>query len=198
MFYELTPATWQLWCFAILALSMLMAVEWDVREHRIPNVLILFVLLAGVAMQVTGPANGRGGVFSDFPGALGVTQSLLGVLVGFSTFLLFYLLRSMGAGDVKLMAALGAFVGPAEVIGLALFVLIAGGVLAVIRMAYKRNVFRVLGNVKLALSGMVYGVSMFDPATQSADRMPYALAFAGGLLAYGYWRLSGGAPLISF
>ena len=198
MFYELSPATWQVWCLAILVLSTLMAVEWDLREHRIPNVLILFVLLAGVAMQVTGPANGRAGVFSDFPGALGATQSLLGVLVGFATFLLFYLLRSMGAGDVKLLAALGAFVGPTEVIGLALFVLIAGGVLAVIRMVFKRNAFQVLGNVKLALSGMVYGVSMFDPATQSADRMPYALAFAGGLLAYGYWRLSGGAPLISF
>ena len=43
---DITPATWQLWSLATLALSMVMVVESDVREHRIPNVVVLFVLLA--------------------------------------------------------------------------------------------------------------------------------------------------------
>jgi hypothetical protein len=38
----------------------------------------------------------------------------------------------------------------------------------------------------------------FDAATQSADRLPYALAFAGGVMGYSYWRLSGGAPVIAW
>jgi prepilin peptidase CpaA len=105
--------------------------------------------------------------------------------------------RAMGAGDVKLLAALGAFAGPVEVINLALSVLIVGGLLAVARMLLSRNSKLVFSNVKLVLSGITGGASRFDPATQSADRMPYAVAFAGGLLAYGYWRLSGGAPLIN-
>jgi hypothetical protein len=52
-------------------------------------------------------------------------------------------------------------------------------------------------NVRLALGGVRSGtVPAFDPATQSVERMPYALAFAGGLLFYGAWRLGGGVPFI--
>lgn len=175
-----------------------MAVEWDLREHRIPNVLIVFLLLAGVALNAVGPANGRGGLLDAFPGALGFGPALLGALVGLLIYLPFYMMRTMGAGDVKLMAALGAFVGTGEVIGLALCVLIAGGVLAVIRMLLKRNARLVLSNVKLILIGMGHGGSGFDPATQSADRMPYALSFATGLAVFSYWRLSGGMQILGF
>jgi prepilin peptidase CpaA len=190
---------WQLWCFAALSLAMVMVVESDVREHRIPNAMVLFVLLAGLALNSAGPANGREGLFSHFPGALGAGTALLGVLVGLALFLPLYLLRAMGAGDVKLLAALGAFMGPVEVIGLALSVLVAGGLLAVLRMLWAGKSRVVLNNVKLVLGSLGGGASpRFDPATQSADRMPYALAFAGGLLVYGYWRLSGGTPLVSF
>lgn len=198
MSFELTPATWQLWCLALLALGMLMAVEWDVREHRIPNILILFVLLAGVFAHAVGPENGRGGIFNVFPGALGVGHALLGALAGLAIFLPLYLLRAMGAGDVKLMAALGAFVGTGEVIGLALCVLVAGGVLAVFRILLKRNARLVFTNVKLIFIGMGHGGARFDPATQSVDRMPYALSFATGLAAFSYWRLTGGMQILGF
>lgn len=195
---DVTPATWQLWCLSTLALGMLMVVEWDLREHRIPNVLVLLLLTLGLVMHTVGPANGRAGLLDAFPGALGAAKAGLGGVAGLAVFLPFYLFRSMGAGDVKLMAALGAFVGPGEVIGLALFVLAAGGVLAVLRMLFKRNARRVLGNVKLVFIGLGHGVSQFDPATQSADRMPFALSFAAGLLAFSYWRLSGGMPILGF
>ncbi len=198
MVLALTPVSWQVWSFAILALSMCMAVDWDLREHRIPNTLILFLLSTGLALQTLGPANGQGGLFAYFPGALGLGTALLGALVGLALFLPLYLLRAMGAGDVKLMAALGAFVGTSDVIGLALFVLVAGGVIGVARMLFKRNTQQVLGNVKLIVVGMSPGGKRFDAATQSVDRMPYALSFAAGLVAFSYWRLSGGPQILGF
>lgn len=196
---DLTPSTWQLWCYATLALTLVMAVEADLRENRIPNVVVLLMLCSGVLLNTVGPANGREGLFGHFPGALGAVPALLGVLVGLALFLPIYLSRAMGAGDVKLLAALGAYAGPVEIISLALCILVAGGVLAVVRMLWSGKSRVVLGNVKLVLGGLV-GVSgrSFDPVTQSAERMPYALAFAGGLLAWGYWRAVGGMPLISF
>lgn len=197
MAFDITPATWQLWCLAVLALAMLMVVESDLRAQRIPNVMVLLVLLAGLVLNTAGPANGREGLFSHFPGALGAGQALLGVLVGLALFLPLHLLRAMGAGDVKLLAALGAFTGPVEVISLALCVLMAGGLLAVARMLWTGKSGVVLGNIKGVLGSLGSGVRQFDPATQSAGRMPYALAFAGGLLGYAYWRLSGAAPFIS-
>lgn len=198
MHLDINPATWQLWCFAALSLAMVIAVEADTRERRIPNVLVLMMLCAGVALNVMGPDNGRGGVFSHFPGALGASGALLGALAGFALFLPLYLLRAMGAGDVKLMAALGSFVGPMEALNLTLSILVMGGVLAVLRMLWTGKSRLVLSNVMLVLSGLRGGARQFDPVTQSADRMPYALAFAGGLMSYGYWRFMGGAPLIWF
>ena len=130
--------------------------------------------------------------------SLGASGALLGALAGFALFLPLYLLRAMGAGDVKLMAALGSFVGPMEALNLTLSILVMGGVLAVLRMLWSGKSRLVLSNVMLVLSGLRGGARQFDPVTQSADRMPYALAFAGGLMSYGYWRFIGGAPLIWF
>ena len=199
MTLDLAPAAWQAWCFAILALAMLMLIESDVRQRRIPNVTVLLLVCAGVFLNGTGPANGREGMFSHFPGALGVAPALSGVLVGLALFLPLYLWRAMGAGDVKLLAALGAFAGPVEIISLTLCILVAGGVLALARMLWTGKSRAVLGNVKLVL-GACGGAARraFDPATQSVERMPYALAFAGGLLAWGGWRAIGGTLLISF
>lgn len=195
MLFDISPATWQMWCLTTLTLVMVMVVESDVRQHRISNVAVLLLLGAGVALNSLGPANGREGLFSHFPGALGLGSALSGVLVGLLLFLPFYVLRAMGAGDVKLMAALGAFAGPVEVISLALSVLVAGGLLAILRMLWARKSRLVLSNVMLMLNS---GIRRFDPAIQSADRMPYALAFAAGLAFYSYWRLAGGAPLLNF
>lgn len=194
---DITPASWQLWCFVVLALAMVIAVEADTRERRIPNLLVLLLLAAGVALNGLGPANGRGGLFNGFPGALGAGTAALGALAGLALFLPLYGLRAMGAGDVKLMAALGSFTGPMEAVNLALSILAVGGVLAVVRLLWARKSRLVLSNVLLTLGSLSEPAARpFDPATRSADRMPYALAFAGGLLSYGYWRLSGGAPFI--
>lgn len=195
---DMAPATWQLWCFAVMSLSMVMAVEADMREWRIPNVLVLLVLGAGLALNVLGPENGGGTPFGHNPGALGAGKALLGVVAGLALFLPLYLLRAMGAGDVKLMAALGAFAGPTEVIGLGLSVLMAGGLLVVLRMLWLRKSRLVLKNIVVVFSSLGKGHSKFDAATQSVGRMPYALAFAAGLSAYSYWRFVGGAPLIGF
>lgn len=192
MQWDLMPATWQRWCWAVLALAMAMALEADVRARRIPNTLVLALLGAGVLLNAVGPANGGGGALDAFPGALGAGGALLGALAGLLLFLPLYLLRAMGAGDVKLMAALGSVVGAADAPGLALCVLLAGGVLALLRMLWLRKTALVLRNIGALLASR--GGAFATPAG-SADRMPFALAFAGGLLLYGGWRFAGGPGL---
>ncbi|MCX7240700.1 MAG: prepilin peptidase [Burkholderiales bacterium] len=195
---DVSPAVWQMWCLAALALTMLIAVEADLRQRRVPNVLVLLALGTGTALNVLGPANGGAGPFAYFPGALGAGGVLLGAITGLGLFLPWYLLRAMGAGDVKLMAAIGSFVGSVEALSLAVCILIAGGVLAAIRMLWLRQTRRVLANVMLALDSLSgFNGQRFDPVTQTADNMPYTLAIAGGLASYVYWRLAGGAPFVS-
>lgn len=178
---------------------MVMAVESDLRERRIPNLLVLLLLVAGLVLNAAGPDNGRAGPLDRFPGALGLGGAALGVLTGFLVFLPLYLLRGMGAGDVKLMAALGGVVGSAEAVNLALSILLVGGALALVRMLWSRRSRLVLRQV-LAVAGGAHaaGAASFDPQRQSVDRMPYALAMAGGLFAYGAWRFFDGRPLLQF
>jgi prepilin peptidase CpaA len=97
----------------------LIACVTDVRSRRIPNVLTFGAAAAAVVYQtVVGGANG-------------LLDALGGWAVGVVMFLPFFWLRGMGAGDVKLLAALGAWLGPREAFWLAIHASLAGGVMAV-------------------------------------------------------------------
>ena len=92
----------------------------DVRTGRIPNALTFGAAAAGF-------------VFSAIhAGAGGLWTSFLGCLVGLALFLPLFMLRGMGGGDVKLLAAVGAWLGPAGALQAALWSSLAGGVLAVV------------------------------------------------------------------
>ena len=146
------------------------ALGYDIASRRIPNWLVAGGLCAGVSFS-----------FLSLVG-LGVSDSLLGVLAGFAAMLPLYLLRAMGAGDVKLMAAVGAFLGPMPVLGAALLTFVAGGVLSVIVALWSGALMRVLANLRLmglvALSDRSSGLSLRD--VQTTGRLPYALAIAVG------------------
>src|SRR5215472_16329794 len=92
----------------------------DLRCHRIPNTITVQAALLGVAVSLLAS------------GSMGAVQSVAGLVVGLATFLPFYLLRGFGAGDVKAMAAVGAFLGPKGVLLAAAFTLILGAAGAVL------------------------------------------------------------------
>lgn len=98
----------------------LCAVVTDVRARRIPNVLTFGAAAAAVLFHlVTGGIGGLG-------------TALGGWAAGTALFLPFFLLGGMGAGDVKLLAALGAWLGPRDAMWLAVYASLAGGVMAVV------------------------------------------------------------------
>ena len=96
----------------------LTAVVFDVRTRRIPNVLTL----GGAAAALVYAAQAGG--------LAGVGAALGGWFLGAALFFPFFALGGMGAGDVKLIAAFGAWLGPADTVPLAIFASIAGGVFA--------------------------------------------------------------------
>jgi prepilin peptidase CpaA len=100
-----------------------MAVWTDHREHRIPNLLVLAMIIIVLVLQITAAGTG------------GLVQAAFGILAGLTVFLIPYAMGGMAAGDVKLLAATGAFLGPGTTLvagGFALITgaLIAGGVIA--------------------------------------------------------------------
>src|SRR5689334_2852325 len=108
---------------------------WDVFTYRIPN----GVTYSAIALSFI--------VHWLLEGPMGLLWALLGLLIGGGMFLVLYLLHTMGAGDVKLMAAVGAFAGPSKTVEISLYSAIAGGILALIVALYKGRLRRTLGNL---------------------------------------------------
>jgi prepilin peptidase CpaA len=91
----------------------------DWRSHKIPNVLTFGAALFAFVLQWT------------LNGGSGLVAAGTGWLACLACFMPFYLRGGMAAGDVKLMAAVGAFIGPVAGVVACVFSLIAGGVVAV-------------------------------------------------------------------
>lgn len=157
----------------ILIALVALATAFDVREHRIPNWLIATGILIAIPYHALAPS-GQGAIFS-----------LLGLLAGVSTLLPLYALRTMGAGDVKLMGMVGAYLGTAATINAALTTLIAGGVLAIVASVYKRRLPQLVSNLHIMLiqrhiRQMVGPAANSLPPPPSVGKLPYAVAIAAG------------------
>ena len=104
----------------VIALAIgLAACVTDVRTRRIPNSLTFGAAALGLAFHAV------------VGGLAGLGMAALGWVVGVALFLPFFMLRGMGGGDVKLLGALGAWLGPAAAFWLAIYATLAGGVMAV-------------------------------------------------------------------
>jgi prepilin peptidase CpaA len=108
---------------------------WDLATYKIPNKLTYPAMLLGLIAQVC--LSGRDGLL----------MGPAGLLLGGAIFLVLYLLRTMGAGDVKLMAAVGAVAGPKGIVEIALYSAIAGGVIALGIAVLKGRLRRTIENV---------------------------------------------------
>jgi prepilin peptidase CpaA len=125
-------------------------------------------------------------------GQSGVLRCAAGWGLGLAVFLPFFLLRGMGAGDVKLLAALGAWVGPGVVVWVALYGAVAGAVFAVALSLAHGYLRPALGNIGHMFGyWMAFGPKPVPELTLSeakAPRLPYALPITLGLVAALWFR----------
>ncbi|MCK0506465.1 A24 family peptidase [Aromatoleum anaerobium] len=185
---------------AILLCALLaIAVVTDIRRRRIPNALVLIGLVLGSLLQLL-PPSGLGPLHPE-GGVIGLLSALPGVAVGFAALFPLYLLRAMGAGDVKLMMMVGAFLGPLQTFGVVVLTFLAGGVLALGMALWQRSFRQLAANLRFMLTTSAVRAAggespRFEPLAQTAGRMPYAVAIAAGtllqliLVRSGGWALS--------
>jgi prepilin peptidase CpaA len=158
----------------IVLLGLLgVAVVNDLRRHRIPNFLVVLGLALGLAGQAY-----SGGI-------IGLGDGALGMLIGFGVFLPLYALGGMAAGDVKLMAMVGAFLTPNGALWAALFSLIAGGLCGFLIVLVRGQLLQTLSRYGLMLRARAY----FAPAADevAGKPFPYSVAILLGTLVSLYW-----------
>ena len=163
----------QIVAVALLSGLLGVAVVSDLRNHRIPNLLVLVGLVLGMVGQTW--------AF----GFVGLGHSLLGILIGFALFLPMYMVGGMAAGDVKLMAMAGAFLTPHEALWAAFFSLIAGGACGLLIVLVRGQALQTIGRYWLMLRARAY----FSPAEDevAGKPFPYSIAVLLGTLISVFW-----------
>jgi prepilin peptidase CpaA len=150
----------------------------DIRVRRIPNWLVLTGLIAGITVN---------SVLFGWPG---LKLALSGAGFAFAVYFVFYLLRAMGAGDVKLMAAVGALAGLKGWLAIFFFTAIAGGVVALTLLLAKGRFRQTLLNVSIMLYQLsrlqapYHATEELDVRSGKALRLPHGASIAMGTFIY--------------
>ena len=165
---------------AILFALLVMASVCDYRTHKIPNWLtaggIVFALIYNAAVP-----------FSRDHGFL---WAFGGLMVGFLVMLPCYALRIMGAGDVKLMAMVGAFLGVTDTLHAVIYSFITGGIAALIFAFHTHALTRMLGNLKnMTQMMMLSAIGGFKPDIQiepgkSVGKLAFGICISIGTITY--------------
>ena len=145
----------------------------DIRSRRVPNWLVLPFMVAGPIISIV--VAGGHGLLESFYG-----WGLAAVVFGFLNWL-----GGMGMGDVKLMAAIGAWIGPSPLLIAMILTFLAGGVMAIVWSVSKGFAGELFGNTGALVGSWKGGVkphSDLNLANPAARKMPYVPAIATGVL----------------
>ena len=162
----------------VLLVFVLAAVGRDLASRRIPNWLTVSGFCAGIVLHLI------------LSGTSGVWFSLKGAGMALVIYFPLFFLRAVGAGDAKLMAAIGSLAGPFNWLGIFFLTAMIGGVLAVILTLARGALRRTLQNVIFILKQLATFQAPFverpelDAGHSGALTLPHALAIAGGTIGF--------------
>ena len=131
----------------------------DVFSRRIPNWVTFAAFIAGVLINTW------------LAGAGGILLALAGAALGVALLLPFYAIRAMGAGDVKLLAAIGALLGPQALVSVAVYGALVGGAISLVMLCVRRRLFVTLNEMLI----------QHRAPTRSGATAPYGIAIASGV-----------------
>ena len=161
----------------ILLLILGAAIASDLRWRTIPNWLTGPSILVGL------------GLHTFINQWTGLIFSLEGAALGLGLFLIIYVLGWMGAGDVKLYAAVGSFLGPVQTISAAIVIALVGGLLALVILGFHQGWWRLglwlWSYVKATL--LMRSAQVLTPVQGAAPKVPYAVAIGLGTIGSYWW-----------
>ena len=156
-----------------------LACTTDTFKSKIPNLLNVCLLVAGITINTMSM------------GIQGFLLSIAGLALGVALLLLPYIMRGMGAGDVKALGALGALIGPYNLLHVFVYMAFYGGGLALLHFLYHQtDIKKTLreGWASVYASALTKDVEYIMPSPQKSTlRFPYAAAIAFAYYSFVYW-----------
>ncbi len=178
--WVVVPRMFAPWIPALLVAMAAGVLDW--RYRRIPNWLTVSGLVAGVAVNT---------ILYHGPG---LKAALLGTALGLGLLLPFVWIRSLGAGDWKLAGALGACLGPRQLLSVLMGTILVAGVMALAVVIWKGRLKRTLLNIAHLLAALFSlrrpgsELSLDDP---QSTKIPFGVAMAFTVVLYGTGRAMG-------
>ena len=157
-----------------LTLILIIAAISDIRAHKIPNWLTFSTMVTGIVFH-TYTKSWEGFLFS-----------LEGIFLGFAFLLIFYFLGGTGAGDVKLMGAVGGILGPKGVFTAFLFIALLGGIYSIILLVLHEGLKDMVKRYGKMLNTFIFTTSItYIPPETNKGKKPvlcYGVVIALGTL----------------
>jgi prepilin peptidase CpaA len=153
----------------------LAAACYDLRVRRIPN----WINLSGAALGI--------GLNTYFEGSAGAVTAGGGLLVALCIYLPLYLLKGMGAGDVKLMAAIGAIAGPENWFNIFIATALLGGIASLVLVVLRKRTGRTVLNLSIIVGQLARGKAPCDSdgalsiRSEKSLKMPHGAIIAAGV-----------------
>ncbi len=168
------------WIPAVLMAMGAGVLDW--RHRRIPNWLTVSGLIGGIGVNI------------GVSGWAGARASLLGAALGLGLLLPFVLLRSLGAGDWKLAGALGACLGPGQLVSVLMGTILVAGVIALAVVISKGRFVQTLRNIVHLLAAL-FSLRMPGPEVSldspQSTKIPMGIAMAFTVILVGVGKITG-------
>ena len=162
---------------SLLGLALVAGV-FDLRTRRIPNWLVATGLIAGFTGQIA---------TRSIPG---LRAAAFGALLAIAVYLPLYLLRAVGGGDLKLMAAIGSIAGPSNWLVIFVLASLIGGALALAVVLSRGRITTTLANIGAILARLVRLQAPYrdrpdlDVSNPAAIRLPHGVSIAIGVVLF--------------
>ncbi len=160
--------------YGIVIFAIVIAAFIDIKTRTIPNLITIPLVFFGLAASF---------IEQSF---MGLLYSVAAVFLAFIIFIIPHSIGTLGAGDVKLMMGIGAWLGPSLVIWNSILVMIAGGTIAFISLMVKVHPFYPFNVIKGIFFAFIYrDIRGFlnNLKEQSVDSIPYGVAILIGTVA---------------
>lgn len=156
----------------ILIVVLFICLITDLKERKIYNKVIFPSLILAILLNI---------IFNGFEG---LKFSLFGFFIGLAILLIPYFLGGMGAGDVKLLALIGAIKGSIFVLNTAIYMALLGGAIAILVIIFQKQTIDFIKSLFLWIFSLFSGIKykLEFPSSSLSKKFPYGVAIVGGAI----------------